>query len=284
MKKIFSNTEGGKFPPLFLSQIIRNENKDKLVCEVGASAGSDNIIMIDFKKYPHLLLAGATGSGKSTLLKTLICSLILHNYSSINFILIDLKRVELSIFKNLPNVLNFASSFSSAVNVLNYALNEIKRRFEVLERLGLNSNEDKKGVFNHLFIIIDEFAELILTDKKIEKVVSRISQLGRAAGVHLIICTQLPTAQVVKNLINVNMATKISLKVETHQNSRAVIGQRGAELLEPCGDALIKQGMNLKRFCVAITPKKDVFNIVKFFESSEENKKTLWQKLKAWFN
>lgn len=237
-------------------------------------------VCIDFKKYHHLLIGGATGAGKSTILNTITTNLINNNgLDRLGLILIDLKRVELSQFKKCSQCLCFCSEVEKVEGILSCVLEEIERRFETLERLELTKTS---GEFPRIFVIIDEFAELILSNKKIEKLIVRISQLGRAAGVHLIICTQLPTAQVVKNLINVNMSSKIALHVETYQNSRAILGVKGAEDLEVLGDAILKQGSKFTRFKPILTPPEDIKRSVEKWVVKPPERLSFWQKIKAW--
>lgn len=241
---------------------------------------SGKAVYIDFKKYPHLLIGGATGAGKSTLLNTITTNLINNNgLDRLALILIDLKRVELSQFKKCSQCLCFCSEVEKVEGVLNCILDEIERRFTFLE------NERKTKITDELpkiFVIIDEFAELVLSNKKIEKLIIRISQLGRAAGVHLIICTQLPTAQIVKNLINVNMSNKIALHVETYQNSKAILGVKGAEDLELVGDAILKQGAKFTRFKPILTPPEDIKKAVEKWAPKPPERLGFWQKIKAW--
>lgn len=239
-------------------------------------------VYIDFKKFPHLLIGGATGAGKSTILNTITTNLINSNgLDRLGLILIDLKRVELSQFKKCSQCLCFCSEVEQVEGVLNCILEEIERRFTFLENEGKTKIKDE---LPRLFVIIDEFAELVLSNKKVEKLIIRISQLGRAAGVHLIVCTQLPTAQVVKNLINVNMASKIALHVETYQNSKAILGVKGAEDLEVVGDAILKQGAKFTRFKPLLTPQEDIKAAVEKWTPKPPKRLSFWQKIKAWFN
>lgn len=231
---------------------------------------NNNIVDIDFSKYHHLLIAGATGQGKSTALKTLICSLIANNFSDeIQFIFIDLKRVELSQFKKIPHCVYFCSDIKECERLLEKVIKIINNRFETLEKFGRTSISELEN-FSNIFVVIDEFSELILSNKKIESLVVRVSQIGRSAGVHLILCTQLPTAKIITNLINVNISCKVALRVETSNNSRAIINQKGAEMLTAPGDALIKKGIGLERFRVFKTPSEDIKKIVGFWSGQKQ--------------
>lgn len=247
----------GKFPAFFYTS-------EKLKIPVGCNtAGS--VVYIDFLKYPHILISGATGQGKSTAVKTIISSILTNNFQDeAQLILIDLKKVELNTFKTVPHCLKFCDSIDDAKNTLNDVLSVIYHRFDVLQSINKTSNN---GLFSDVFLIIDEYANLVLIDKSIEKTIILISQLGRAAGVHLVLCTQLPTAKIITNLINVNINCRLALRVETPLNSRAILNVKGAELLAAPGDAILKQDITLQRFKVFQTPTNYINNLVDFWSS-----------------
>lgn len=239
-------------------------NSEKLKVPLGYNTAG-NIVYIDFLKYPHFLISGATGQGKSTAVKTIISSLLTNNFQDeVQLVLIDLKKVELNTFKNVPHCLKFCDNIDNAKSVLTDVLNIIYRRFDVLQSLNKTNNN---GIFSHIFLIIDEYANLVLIDKSIEKIIVLISQLGRAAGVHLILCTQLPTAKIITNLINVNINCRLALRVETSLNSRSILNVKGAELLKAPGDAILKQDIDLQHFKVFQTPGNYINNLVDFWHS-----------------
>ena len=247
----------GSFPAFFYTS-------EKLKTPLGYTTAG-GVVYIDFLKYPHLLISGATGQGKSTAVKTIITALLTNNFQDeVKLILIDLKKVELNTFKSAPHCLKFCDSIDDAKRVLNDVLGVIYRRFNVLQSLNKTSNDN---VFSHIFLIIDEYASLILVDKSIEKTIILISQLGRAAGVHLILCTQLPTAKIITNLINVNINCRLALRVETSLNSRAILNVKGAELLQTPGDAILKQDITLQHFKVFQTPPGYINTLVDFWSS-----------------
>lgn len=256
------NKKAVEIPPFFITKNIVNIGID--------NAGS--VVSLDFNRYPHLLIAGATGAGKSTILKTIIYELLKKSEAApafTNFVFIDLKRVELATFKNIPGVV-FCDDFQAAATILKQTTAVIDNRFKALSGVGLTSLRETPTLFQEVFIIIDEFAELILQDKSIEKYIVRISQLGRAAGVHLILCTQLPTAKIITNLINVNMSSKIALRVETWQNSKCILSIKGAERLDFPGHAILKSGLDFAYFQALETPPEDIKKEVE-----------IWKKLKA---
>lgn len=239
-------------------------NSERLKTPLGYNtAGS--VVYIDFLKYPHFLISGATGQGKSTAIKTIIAALLINNFQDeIQLVLIDLKKVELNTFKTVPHCLKFCDNIDDAKRVLSDVLDVIHRRFDVLQNLNKTSNN---GLFSDIFLIIDEYANLILIDKSIEKTIILISQLGRAAGVHLILCTQLPTAKIITNLINVNINCRLALRVETSLNSRAILNVKGAELLRTPGDAILKQDIDLQHFRVFQTPPDYINTLVNSWDS-----------------
>lgn len=184
----------------------------------------------------HILIAGCTGSGKSTFINSFISRLLMENSPArLELVLIDLKKVELYQYKRLPHCLSYSDTAPAAVNALNAVLIEIDKRFNEMRKQGR-----KTTARPHIYIVIDEFADLIITAKKqIEPLITRISQIGRAAGVHLIIGTQRPTREIITGCIKVNFDCKIALRTATAQDSRNIIGVNGAENLPRYGAGII---------------------------------------------
>lgn len=178
---------------------------------------------------PHLLIAGATGAGKSVLLHHLIDIILLLEGSKM--ILIDTKKVELYDLKNSINTLEYTDTIYGAKIALKNAIDIMDNRFKALRAKGLKKLENEP-----IYIIIDEFADLVLSgDKTIIKQVIKISQLGRAANIHLILATQRPTADVIDKKIAVNLPARVCLRVACAVDSRNVIGVSGGELLPQYG-------------------------------------------------
>jgi len=190
---------------------------------------------------PHLLVAGATGSGKSVFLHNAIISLLRPD---IDLRLIDLKRVELSRYNGLNNLVSDTiTDAGRAAAVLENEVAEMLRRYETMERYNArNYNDLPEGArFNARVIIIDELADLMLnrdTRRSVENSIVRIAQLGRAAGCHLILATQRPSTNVITGLIKANIPCKLAFMTSNAIDSR-VIGCKGAENLNGCGDALL---------------------------------------------
>ena len=191
---------------------------------------------------PHLLVAGATGSGKSVFLHNAIISLAINQ--NVCFTLIDLKRVELSIYNGLNCLTRpVVTDAGTAAAVLENEVAEMGARYELMERYGVRNYKQlpPEKRLNARVIVIDELADLMLnrdTRKSVENSVVRIAQLGRAAGCHLILATQRPSTNVLTGLIKANIPCKISFMTSSNIDSR-VIGCKGAENLNGCGDALL---------------------------------------------
>lgn len=190
---------------------------------------------------PHLLVAGATGSGKSVFLHNAVVSLAINN--NISFTLIDLKRVELSIYRGLHFIDELVTDAARAEYVLRCEVNEMNARYELMERYGARNykNLPPEKALKARVIVIDELADLMLnreTRKSVENSIVRIAQLGRAAGCHLILATQRPSTNVITGLIKANVPCQLAFMTANAIDSR-VIGCKGAENLSGRGDGLL---------------------------------------------
>lgn len=215
-------------------------------------------------KVPHILIAGATGSGKSVLINSLLYTALLSAPSQKRFIFIDLKRVELSDYKATPHCLYYADTPQKAKIALDYACDIIEQRYIIMQRNGVKVFS--AGGYNQIYIVIDEYAELVtLAARDITTQLCRIAQIGRAAGVHIILATQRPTRDIITGQIKVNLDTRIALRCATAQDSRNIIDQPGAELLPRYGEALISQYGYVNRIAVPLTPDKDIRNRIDFW-------------------
>lgn len=182
----------------------------------------------------HLLIAGASGSGKSVILNGIITRLLYTAPCENKLILIDPKRVELSIYKNIPHVITYASEAEQIKNALNYAIDIMEARYKEMEAQQL-----RKFAGNHIYIIIDEYADLIVTNKKeVEPLIQRLAQLGRAANIHMILATQCILAEVINTKIKCNFPARIALKTSNAQDSRNIIERAGAEMLPRYGQCI----------------------------------------------
>ena len=208
---------------------------------------------------PHTLIAGATGSGKSVLLNSVLFNALLDSPAERKFILIDLKRVELADYKQLPHTLYYADDPQKAVYAVRVAREIIERRFIEMQQLSRPGCAVKEYPGSHVYVVIDEYADLITTaGKQVENDLVRISQIGRAARVHLIVCTQRPTREIITGRIKVNLDTRIALRTATAQDSRNIIDKSGAEMLPRYGYALFSQYGYITRAQVPKTPDADI--------------------------
>ena len=193
---------------------------------------------------PHILIAGATGSGKSVIEQGIIYSLLRKSPDAAQFIMIDPKRVELCKYRRLPHVLKYASDPADMVEALQSAVDLMEERYKAMSRKGatLYNGSD-------IFVVIDELADLMLTARKaVEPLIQRLAQLGRAARVHVIACTQCPLAVVLPTPIKANFDFRIALRTASAQDSRNIIGERGAEHLPRYGDMLLKSPDGIQHY------------------------------------
>lgn len=181
----------------------------------------------------HLLVGGTTGSGKSVLINGLIYTALFRAPSAVQFILIDPKRVELVEYKPLPHVLRYASEPDTMTAALDLAMNATESRFTVMQSEGV-----KKWRGGDLYVIIDELADLMTTNRKtVQPLLQRLCQIGRAARVHVVACTQTPISAVIPTQIKVNFDSRFILRTRTAQDSRNLMDRAGAELLPRYGQA-----------------------------------------------
>lgn len=189
----------------------------------------------DMIKQDHLLIGGATGAGKSVLLHALIYNLTFQAPSEVHLVLIDPKRVELVIYKDLPHTISHATEPYSILQHFNWLNQLLDRRFSRF-RHGQTKTDDP-----HIFVIVDELADLLFTlGKPVEDLITRLARLGRAAGIHLILATQSPSRQVITAPIKVNMTARIALRTEEAIESRQLINRKGAEDLPMYGKGLYR--------------------------------------------
>lgn len=216
-------------------------------------------IVADLAKMPHLLIAGTTGSGKSVMINSIIMALLMRSLpEDVRLIMVDPKRVELSGYNGLPHLyVPVVTEPKQAASALQWAVSEMERRLKVFERLGVRkistfNEKQAAGAFEHydnppakmpyLVIIIDELSDLMMVaGKDVEASIVRIAQLGRAAGIHLIVATQRPSSNVVTGLIKANITNRIAFNVATGIDSRVIIDQMGAEKLTGYGDMLFSK-------------------------------------------
>ena len=214
-------------------------------------------IVADLTRMPHLLVAGATGSGKSVCINSLITSLLVtRSPDEVQFIMIDPKQVELSQYRGLPHLrLPVVTDMEKVVAALRWTVLEMERRYGLFADVGARNivafNDrfpDERLVY--LVVVVDELADMMMTAAEdVERLICRLAQLGRAAGVHLVVATQRPSVDVLTGLIKANLPTRIAFAVSSQIDSRVILDRTGAERLLGRGDALYQAGdeMNPRR-------------------------------------
>ncbi|MDZ7838269.1 MAG: FtsK/SpoIIIE domain-containing protein [Actinomycetota bacterium] len=215
---------------------------------------SGDIVSMDVRGMPHVLIGGATNSGKSSCINSIIISLLLKvKPSQVKFIMIDPKMVELNIYNGIPHLLTpVVIEPRKAASALSWATEEMDNRFKILSeynfksleeynyRIKSDSIEDLKPL-PHIVIVIDELADLMMVSaSEVEESIIRIAQKGRAVGIHLIIATQKPVVKIITGLIQGNIPARIAFNVAKNVDSRVILDQSGAEKLIGKGDMLYK--------------------------------------------
>ena len=243
--------------PVFLSDVLPFAKGGPLDCAFGRDSEGKPIV-VDLAGLPHLLVAGTTGSGKSVLLNAIIMSMLMRaTPEQVRLIMVDPKRVEFTGYAGLPHLyVPVVTEPRQAASALQWGVTEMERRLKVFEHYKVrdiktyNGNVDG-GKYDEMenppkhmpyfVIVIDELADLMMVaGKDVESSIVRIAQLGRAAGIHLIVATQRPSADVVTGLIRANIDNRVALSVDNSINSRIILDQKGAEQLLGKGDMLVK--------------------------------------------
>lgn len=182
-------------------------------------------------KQPHLLIAGSTGSGKSVVINGIIYTALFNSPAINQFILVDPKRVELIQYKDLPHTLYYSSEPDTMVYALEYAIELTENRYKLMQQ-----QNKRKYQGSNIYIVIDELADLMTTNKKqVQPLIQRIAQIGRAAKIHIIAATQCPLSAVIPTPIKVNFDSRIALRTRSKQDSRNILEMSGAELLPRFG-------------------------------------------------
>ena len=246
---------------VFLKTILNSEkyinSESKLTIAVGKTTTGDAYIF-DLGKLPHLLIAGATGAGKSVCINTIIMSILYKaKPDEVKFVLIDPKKLELSIYKQLvgyhlitsPNLDEYVmTTADNAVGILDASINEMERRFSLFAESNVRniaeyhtkySNDKSKEKVPYIVVLIDELADLMMTSSRaIEEPITRLAQKARAVGIHLVVATQRPSVDVITGLIKSNFPARLSFQVSSKIDSRTILDQMGAEKLLGKGDLL----------------------------------------------
>jgi len=254
-----SNTLGIELPNssrenVYLSEILSSPDFKKKEIKLPIALGksiSGYPIVGDLSSMPHLLIAGTTGSGKSVCINTIILSLLFrHTPERCKFILIDPKMLELSAYEGVPHLLcPVITEAKKATSVLGWVVKEMESRYRLMTKEGVRNidsyNTKHKLPMPYIVVVVDEMSDLMLVaGKEIENYIQKLSQMARAAGIHIIMATQRPSVDVITGTIKANFPTRISFQVTSKIDSRTILGEQGAEQLLGKGDMLYMSSAN----------------------------------------
>ncbi|MFL2893927.1 MAG: DNA translocase FtsK [Candidatus Pelagibacter sp.] len=239
---------------VYLSEIISSSEFSKKEIKLPIALGksiSGIPIAGDLTSMPHLLIAGTTGSGKSVCINTIILSLLYkHSPDKCKFILIDPKMLELSTYEGIPHLLcPVITEAKKAASVLGWVVKEMESRYKLMTKEGVRNidgyNAKHTLPMPYIVVIVDEMSDLMLVaGKEIENYIQKLSQMARAAGIHIIMATQRPSVDVITGTIKANFPTRISFQVSSKIDSRTILGEQGAEQLLGKGDMLFMSAAN----------------------------------------
>ena len=281
-----SNTIGIELPNsqrenVYFSEIINNydfkKKEIKLPIALGKSISGEPIVR-DLASMPHLLIAGTTGSGKSVCINTIILSLLFrHQPDRCKFILIDPKMLELSTYEGVPHLLcPVITEAKKAASVLGWVVKEMESRYRLMTKEGVKNidgyNLKHKLPMPYIVVVVDEMSDLMLVaGKEIENYIQKLSQMARAAGIHIIMATQRPSVDVITGTIKANFPTRISFQVTSKIDSRTILGEQGAEQLLGKGDMLYMSSANkIVRIHAPYVSENEIEKINNFLRSQAE--------------
>ena len=281
-----SNTVGIELPNLsrenvYLSEILNNTDFKKKDIKLPIALGK-NIsglpVVGDLASMPHLLIAGTTGSGKSVCINTIILSLLYrHTPDKCKFILIDPKMLELSTYEGIPHLLcPVITEAKKAASVLGWVVKEMESRYRLMTKEGVRNidgyNDKHSLPMPYIVVVVDEMSDLMLVaGKEIENYIQKLSQMARAAGIHIIMATQRPSVDVITGTIKANFPTRISFQVTSKIDSRTILGEQGAEQLLGKGDMLYMSSANrIVRIHAPFVSENEIEKINNFLRSQAE--------------
>lgn len=267
---------------VYLREVLESDVFSNASSKLTIALGKDTFgqpVVTDLAKMPHLLIAGATGAGKSVFLNTVICSIFFKSTpDQVRFLMVDPKRIELSAYEDIPHLLHpVVIEPKKATKALRWAVAEMERRYARLEEKKAknidkyNQNSDKP--LPYILIVIDELADLMLVSShEVEEYITRLAQMARAAGIHLIIATQRPSVDVLTGVIKANFPTRISFQVSSKTDSRTILDTIGAENLLGAGDMLfLPPGTaRLQRIHGAYVSELEIMRVVDFLRGQKE--------------
>ncbi len=281
-----SNTVGIELPNshrenVYLSEILNSTDFKKKEIKLPIALGkniSGTPIIGDLSSMPHLLIAGTTGSGKSVCINTIILSLLYkHTPEKCKFILIDPKMLELSTYEGVPHLLcPVITEAKKAASVLGWVVKEMESRYRLMTKEGVRNidgyNTKHKLPMPYIVVVVDEMSDLMLVaGKEIENYIQKLSQMARAAGIHIIMATQRPSVDVITGTIKANFPTRISFQVTSKIDSRTILGEQGAEQLLGKGDMLYMSSANrIVRIHAPFVSDNEIEKINNFLRSQAE--------------
>jgi len=281
-----SNTIGIELPNysrenVYLSEILSNSDFKKKEIKLPIALGksiSGKPIVGDLSSMPHLLIAGTTGSGKSVCINTIILSILYkHTPDKCKFILIDPKMLELSTYEGIPHLLcPVITEAKKAASVLGWVVKEMESRYRLMTKEGVRNidgyNSKHKLPMPYIVVVVDEMSDLMLVaGKEIENYIQKLSQMARAAGIHIIMATQRPSVDVITGTIKANFPTRISFQVTSKIDSRTILGEQGAEQLLGKGDMLYMSSANrIVRIHAPFVSDSEIDKINNFLRSQAE--------------
>jgi len=266
---------------VYLKEVISSKQFQEAKSILTLALGKDISgipIVADLDDMPHLLIAGTTGSGKTVCVNSLISSLLFKaSPNDLKFLMVDPKMVELMPFNGLPHLLcPVVTDAKKTYTALNWVVNEMEERYQLLAKVGVRNIEaynEKQEKIPYIIVIIDEFADLMTVSRdQIETAITRLAQLSRAVGIHLILATQRPSVDVITGVVKANLPARISFKVASKVDSRTVLDMNGADKLLGKGDMLfLKPGESkLNRIQGTLVSDREIEKVVNFIKSQAE--------------
>ena len=267
---------------VYLREILASEPFQKARSKLTLALGKDisgKPVVADLARMPHLLIAGATGTGKSVCLHAMLVSLLYKALpTEVRFLLIDPKRIELSVYEGIPHLLHpVVLEPKMATQALKWAVSEMERRYQLLEQARARNlesyNQEAEEKLSYIVIVVDELADLmVVSGKEVETCLTRLAQMARASGIHLLLATQRPSVDVLTGIIKANFPARISFQVSSKTDSRTILDTSGAERLLGAGDMFfLPPGTSkLQRIHGAYISEKEVRRVIEFWQAQGE--------------